>query len=68
MKRLCLLLVLCVAVFAIGCGVVDTYAERERRYDHMIDHAAREMVDDWDLFWLADRPLYLSYWHLREAD
>ena len=68
MKQLAILLVLCVVFVVIGCGMVDTPAERERRYKNIGDYQARMGVDDWDHFWLVDRPSYLSYWHLREAD
>ncbi len=68
MKRMIVLLVLCVAGFVAGCGMVDSYQDRERRIFNIIDYNARMMVDDNDTIWLADRPSYLSYWHLREAD
>ncbi len=47
---------------------VKSYSQRERRYRNMGNLHARMLVDDFDTFWLADRPTYLSYWYVREAD
>ncbi len=79
MKRFFLLVVLFVMVVSVGCreravpfgfgdGQVDTHAQRARRYANITEYEARGLVDDIDTFWLADRPTYMSYWHLREAD
>ncbi len=64
MKRLLVALLLLVGVLS-GCGLVSTYPERERRYGAITNLNLREAVDDWDYFWLADRPSYLTYWNLR---
>ncbi len=67
MKQLVLLLL--VVAFIVGCGgLVDTPSERTRRLDNMVEYDSRRIVDDCDYFWLVDRPSYLSYWNLREAD
>jgi hypothetical protein len=68
MKRLLVLLILLAAMFLAGCGLVHTYGERERRYGNIADMQLRMAVDDWDYFWLAERPSYLTYWYVREAD
>jgi uncharacterized protein YceK len=68
MKRLVVLLVLLAAACLAGCGLVDTYEQRKRRYRTITKYHARMIVDDWDYFWLAERPSYLTYWHLRGAD
>jgi len=68
MKQLVLVIALCVAAFIMGCGMVDTYPERVRRMSNSSEYHARMIVDDSDVFWMADRPTYLSYWHLRDAD
>ena len=68
MKRLLALLILTAATFLAGCGVTYTYRERERRFRHTNDIQARMLIDDFDSFWLYDRPSYLSYWYVREAD
>jgi len=78
MKSVFLLAVFCVAAVLVGCGerstyhlgdgMVDTHAQRQRRYANITEYQVRGFADDFDLFWLADRPSYQSYWHLREAD
>lgn len=64
MKRLLVALLLLVGVLS-GCGLVSTCEERERRYCTITCLNLRESVDDWDFFWLYDRPSYLTYWNLR---
>ncbi len=68
MKQVSILLLVCLAMLLAGCGQVDTPEQRMNRWRNEIDWSLRGAVDDFDLFWLADRPTYLSYWHLREAD
>lgn len=62
------ILVLLVAVCLVGCGLVHTPQERHRRYRTITKLNARMIVDDWDYFWLADRPSHLTYWYLRGAE
>ncbi len=68
MKSLFVLFVLCVAVWLSGCGLGDTEHQRELRYKHVVDVNSRELIDDWDHFWLMDRPSRLTRWHLRDWD
>ena len=68
MKRLFVLLILLAAVFLAGCGLVHTYEERERRHKNITELQLRMAVDDCDYFWLTDRPTYMTYWYVREAD
>jgi len=78
MKSFFLLVVLCAAVLLLGCqeksmyefgdGMVDTHAQRQNRYGNITVYHARMFADDFDTLWLADRPSYQSYWHLRDAD
>ena len=65
MKRLILLLVVLVGACLAGCGLVHTHDERKSRYKSIVKLQARMMVDDWDYFWLAERPSYNTYWYLR---
>lgn len=48
-----------------GAGLVSSHQDRMRRYKMITDYNLREAVDDWDYFWLYDRPSYLTYWNLR---
>jgi hypothetical protein len=70
MKKLFMLLTLLIAVFLVGCqhGLVHSYGERKQRYRAIADLQNRMAVDDFDFFWLADRPTYLTYWYVREGD
>jgi hypothetical protein len=68
MKRLFVVLALLAATFMAGCGLVHTYEERKRRFRNINELQSRMIVDDFDYFWLVDRPTYLSYWYVREAD
>lgn len=70
MKSLFVLIVLCVAVWLGGCGpgLADTEHQRKLRHKHIADVGSRQFVDDWDHFWLMDRPSRLTYWHVRDRD
>ena len=70
MKRLLILLALLVATFMSGCaaGMVDTASQRRRRHRNIAALEARQINDDWDSFWMLDKPSRMTYWHLRDAD
>jgi hypothetical protein len=80
MKRLILLLMLLVGAFAAGCeeeralspsggrGLADTQAERHRRIETILDMDARMLQDDVDMFWLFDRNLRLTQWHVLDNE
>ena len=68
MKCLFVLIVLCVAVWLSGCGLADTENQRKLRYKHVVDANTRMLIDDWDHFWLMDRPSKLTHWHVRDRD
>ncbi len=65
MKRLLVLLVVLAGACLAGCGLVDSQQERKRRYKTIVQLQSRMIVDDWDYFWLADKPSYLSPWQVR---
>jgi len=68
MKRLVLLSVLLVAmILATGCGdgVAVTRRERQERHKRIFESDMKQIVDDWDAFWLNDREGRLS-WHRLE--
>jgi len=50
-----------------GCnGMVRDYEERKNMYAQTIDSDLRQLVDDWDNFWLADRShSRLTEWYTR---
>jgi hypothetical protein len=64
MKKLMMLLAVAVLACGVlgGCGMVDTYQERNRRIQNINDLQARMFMDDWDYFWLYERNTYLTEW------
>ncbi len=63
MKKLLIVLVLCLGAFLGGCGLVDSSSDRGRRYDQINKMQWRMAVDDWDYFWLYERNTYLTEYH-----
>jgi len=68
MKNLLIFVVLLFAAGLCGCGMVNSYPERERRYVNIVDYQARQVVDDWDYMWLMERPSYLTIWPVRRGN
>ncbi len=69
MKKLLVLTILFAAMFIAGCGLADmNYDQRENRYRNKLAMDARMMIDDFDYFWLVDRPSRLTYWYVRSGD
>ena len=62
MKKLCLVLVVVLVLTVGGCGVVRTPQERWRLSRQVEEMNLRELVDDWDYFWLYERCSGMSYW------
>ena len=62
MKKLVLLLTIGVGVLLSGCGTVDSFDERVRRYNNILELESRMAVDDIDEILLFDRSTYLSRW------
>ena len=67
MKKLCvmLLLTVCLCGLFVGCGTLDSPSERYNRYGRISRTNARQLVDDWDYFWLMDRSSRMTEWHPR---
>ena len=70
MRKLCILMALCVVfgLFLAGCGTVDSFSERNRRYAQITGVQMRQAVDDWDTFWLMDHSTRLSQWDTRVGE
>lgn len=64
--RYWLLLTVLLASFALqtGCGrgMAYTASERAHRREKVREIESRQLVDDWDMFWLNDRPLRTTRW------
>jgi len=66
--RIGVLLGLMVSVMILaGCGpgVVKTEAERVNAFRESADMDLRQLADDWDTLWLADRQYRLTRWQTR---
>ena len=48
-----------------GSGMVKTRAERFNSYRQVFNMDMRQMADDWDMIWLADRQYRLTRWQTR---
>ena len=48
-----------------GDGVALTRRERQERDRQIFENDMRQIVDDWDTFWLNDSPTRLSRWRIR---
>ncbi|MCD6364655.1 MAG: hypothetical protein J7M14_02145 [Planctomycetes bacterium] len=66
MRRICMLLIVCVglssAMVGCGAGVADDSSARWRRYRQIVDLQRRQAADDWDYITLMDRGSSLSQW------
>ncbi|HUT01212.1 MAG TPA: hypothetical protein VM031_02060 [Phycisphaerae bacterium] len=65
MKTFWILLVLCGMFFLMGCTSAETTEEHGRRLWLTTDLQARNLVEDWDNFWLYDRNCRMSRWYTR---
>lgn len=66
MRRLFVLGLVLGAGWITGCaGVVKTPEDRSNIYAQVLDMDMRQLNDDWDAFWLADRQYRLTRWRLR---
>ena len=63
MKKLFVLLVLCVGSLMVGCGVLDDAPARARRHAQITEWNLKQAADDCDYFWLYDRSSQLTQWH-----
>ena len=51
---------------AAGCATVTkTAAENRATHRQIVELDMREIGDDWNLIWMADRQCRLSRWHTR---
>lgn len=66
MRVLLLVASLCLLGFSTGCaGVVKSPDDRANTYSHVLEMDMRQLADDWDGFWLADRQYRLTKWRIR---
>lgn len=67
MKKLLIAAVVVLGSMLVGCTSVETTGEHGRRYLLTTDLQMRQMVEDWDFFWLMDRKSNLSHWNARQG-
>jgi hypothetical protein len=67
MKRLIVLLMLCVAFLVSGCTMAESASEAHRRRMNIVDVQMHELAEDWDVLWLMDRPSELTPYHIRNG-
>lgn len=59
-------LVAAAAFCSSGCdGVVKTWEDRKLTYKQVNDMDMRQIADDWDKIWLADRQYRLTRYNIR---
>jgi hypothetical protein len=67
MRLIALLAVGSLLALASGCGpgVVRSHDERVNVNMSSFEMDIRQMRDDWDALWMADREYRLTKWHIR---
>lgn len=63
MRKLTVLLVLCLAFLMTGCTLTESAKERNRRIYGVTALNSRMLVEDWDYIWLNERSSQLTQWH-----
>ena len=62
MKKLLMAMIL-LSIVLVGCTTSETPIQHGQRLWLQEDVQARQMVEDFDMFWLFDRPSRLTQWH-----
>jgi len=62
MKKLLIAMILLSSVL-VGCTISETPVQHSQRLRLQEDVQARQMVEDFDMFWLFDRSSRLSRWN-----
>lgn len=65
MKKLLIAMILLSSVLAgcIGCTMSENPIQHGQRLRLQGNIQARQMVEDFDMFWLFDRPSHLTMWY-----
>jgi len=64
MKKLLVVLFICVAITFSGCGLVQTAEERNRRLTLGANLQMRSIIDDFDSLILWEQPCQMSQYHI----
>jgi hypothetical protein len=67
MRKILLLTVIACGCAMVGCtaGVAKTVGDRNNAYRRTFNMDMRQIVDDWDKVWLADRQYRLTRYYTR---
>lgn len=66
MRKWLLLGLLAGLALTTGCATVTkTGAENRATHRQIVELDARQIADDWNLIWMADRQCRLTRWHTR---
>ncbi len=65
MRKLVILVALVGLAAAAGCGVTRSSTEIRNVVKQNLDMDMRQLVDDWNMLWLADRQSRRTRWHTR---
>ena len=63
MKKLLMAIALLGIVMTVGCTTFETANQHNQRLWMQKDVQCRELVEDFDMFWLFDRNSKLTQWH-----
>jgi len=65
MRVLLVLLSVVLVAGLLGCTVAKTRLEHSQSYKQQYNLENRQLADDIDTWWMADRPSRLSKWEVR---
>ena len=65
MRKLLILVAIVGLASIAGCGVTRSSQEIRNVNMQALDMDMRQIVDDWNMLWLADRQSRLTRWHTR---
>lgn len=65
MRKLVILVAIVGLVAVAGCGVTRSSHEIRNVVKQSLDMDMRQLVDDWNMLWLADRQSRRTRWHTR---
>ena len=65
MRKLVILVAIVGLAAVAGCGVTRSAQEIRNVNKQALDMDMRQIVDDWNMLWLADRQSRMTRWHTR---
>ncbi len=65
MRKLVILVAIVGLASVAGCGMTRSSQEIRNVAKQTLNMDMRQLVDDWNMLWLADRQSRLTRWHTR---